>query len=179
MSALGAAMDSDGVFGKATEAMVRALQAANGLTADGVVGNATVAALFALSAAPVDSGNLPGDYLGHYEAYDGGRSLGTVDVVEIDGVKVGGKTAQAWMDLKAAAAADGVTLKLNSGFRTMDEQAMESDSRLRLPQGDIAAADPDPDIDSSLEPQEAPSACSSCGAELAWRLHPFLCDACD
>ena len=122
MGQLGANVEADGVFGEGTEAMVRALQAANGLAADGVVGSGTLAALFSSSASSIAASELPGEYLGQYDAWDGGQHLGAVDVVELDGVKVGAKTAQAWEDLKAAAAADGVTLRLNSGFRTMDEQ---------------------------------------------------------
>jgi LAS superfamily LD-carboxypeptidase LdcB len=53
---------------------------------------------------------------------EGGQHIGRIDIVEIDGVKVAAKTARAWQEIKALAARDGVSLVLNSGFRTQAEQ---------------------------------------------------------
>lgn len=126
LNVLGADMVADGVFGRQTQAAVRMFQAANGLDANGTVDSTTARTLYSSSAHPVQEARLdgvPGRYLGTYDAWRRGEHLGEMDVVELDGVKVAAHTARAWETLKAAAAADGVHLKLNSGFRTMDEQA--------------------------------------------------------
>lgn len=64
---------------------------------------------------------IPG-HLGKFDAYDRGQSLGQVDIYEVDGVRMTAKTRSAWQEMKAAAAKAGVNLRLNSGFRTMQEQ---------------------------------------------------------
>jgi len=56
------------------------------------------------------------------EAWEGGRRIGTVAVVEQDGVRMEAQLAAAWCAMRDAARADGVTLLPTSGFRTMDEQ---------------------------------------------------------
>src|SRR6185295_6914390 len=56
------------------------------------------------------------------EAWERGQRLGTVAVVEQDGVLMEVHLAAAWCAMRDAAAADGVTLAPTSGFRTMDEQ---------------------------------------------------------
>lgn len=55
-------------------------------------------------------------------AYRAGRELGLITVLQVDGVLMEAQTARAWNEMKAAAAADGVRLKVNSGFRSMEEQ---------------------------------------------------------
>lgn len=55
-------------------------------------------------------------------AYSGGSNIGTMDVVKVGGKRVGIKTAHAFLKLQKAAAAQGVDVWINSGFRTMDEQ---------------------------------------------------------
>jgi len=104
-----------GDFGPTTRQKLLDFQRDNGIQQTGVVGPTTWAAL-------KQGGAMPGRYLGKFDAYSGGTHLGKIDVVEIDGKKVAAKTARAWQALKSAAARDGVRLKLNSGFRTHDEQ---------------------------------------------------------
>jgi D-alanyl-D-alanine carboxypeptidase len=55
-------------------------------------------------------------------AYQGGSKIGNVEVVKIGGKRVAVKTAHAFLKLQKAAAAAGVDIGINSGFRTMDEQ---------------------------------------------------------
>jgi hypothetical protein len=55
-------------------------------------------------------------------AYSGGSSIGTVDVIRVGGKRVTKKTAHAFLKWQKAAAAAGVDIAINSGFRTMDEQ---------------------------------------------------------
>lgn len=55
-------------------------------------------------------------------AYQGGSRIGTVDTIMVDGKRMTQKTANAFLYLKQKAAARGVNIWVNSGFRTMDEQ---------------------------------------------------------
>ncbi len=55
-------------------------------------------------------------------AYQGGSRIGTVDTIMVDGKRMTQKTANAFLYLKQRAAARGVNIWVNSGFRTMDEQ---------------------------------------------------------
>lgn len=104
-----------GEYGPTTAQAVRSFQARNNIQQNGKVGPTTWEAL-------KTAGAIPGRYLGKFDAYRYGQHIGKIDVVEIDGKKVAAKTARAWQELKAAAARDGVRLKLNSGFRTHGEQ---------------------------------------------------------
>jgi hypothetical protein len=56
------------------------------------------------------------------DAYSGGGKIGTVDVIKIGGKRVTKKTGHAFLKFQRAAAAAGVDIAINSGFRTMDEQ---------------------------------------------------------
>jgi hypothetical protein len=55
-------------------------------------------------------------------AYSGGSAIGTVAVIQIGGKAVTEKTGHAFLKFQRAAAAAGVDIAINSGFRTMDEQ---------------------------------------------------------
>jgi LAS superfamily LD-carboxypeptidase LdcB len=55
-------------------------------------------------------------------AYRAGQPIGFITVVQEDGVLMEAVTARAWREMKAASLADGVKLKVNSGFRSMEEQ---------------------------------------------------------
>ncbi len=55
-------------------------------------------------------------------AYSNGRAMGNKNCVKIDGKNVVVATAQHFNVMKAAARANGVTLRVNSGFRTQAEQ---------------------------------------------------------
>lgn len=57
-----------------------------------------------------------------YVAWDNGRRLGPIEVVMIDGKPVAKRTAEAFLRMRDAARRDGVTLRINSGFRTYEEQ---------------------------------------------------------
>lgn len=54
--------------------------------------------------------------------YANGYATGTVPVLHVDGVLMTAAMRKAWQPLRDAAAADGVTLRPSSGFRTMAEQ---------------------------------------------------------
>lgn len=56
-------------------------------------------------------------------AWQGGRRLGAIDAVVIDGKPVAVRTADAYKRMRDAARRDGVTLRINSGFRSYEEQA--------------------------------------------------------
>ncbi len=55
-------------------------------------------------------------------AYSGGSRLGTVKTFKIGSKRVAMKSGNAFLVLQKKAAARGVSIWLNSGFRTMDEQ---------------------------------------------------------
>ena len=55
-------------------------------------------------------------------AYKSGKPIGQIKLTKVDGKLIEEGAAQAFLAMRAAAAADGVTLTLSSGFRTMEEQ---------------------------------------------------------
>ena len=55
-------------------------------------------------------------------AWQNGKKLGPMNLMEIDGKNVAIKTGHAYLKLEAQMAAKGVSLSVNSGFRTMAEQ---------------------------------------------------------
>jgi hypothetical protein len=55
-------------------------------------------------------------------AYSGGQAIGNIDVIHIGDKPVARRTAGAFLVLRQRAAEAGVTVTINSGFRTMDEQ---------------------------------------------------------
>jgi hypothetical protein len=55
-------------------------------------------------------------------AYSGGSRIGTVDTIKIGGKRTTVKTGNAFLSLQKKAASRGITVSINSGFRTMDEQ---------------------------------------------------------
>ena len=59
---------------------------------------------------------------GSNTAYQGGRNLGVIRLMDVDDNLASIKTGHAYLKLKQQMAARGVTLSINSGFRTMDEQ---------------------------------------------------------
>lgn len=125
LNALGAGLVADGDYGGKTTSAVQIFQVANGLPKTGSIDKGTAIALYSSQVKRLEQAQLegvPGQYLGEYEAYRGGQNIGSIDVVELNGKKVAAKTARAWKILRDAAAADGVFLILNSGFRTMSEQ---------------------------------------------------------
>jgi hypothetical protein len=126
--AAGAEITVDGDFGRLTENMVRAFQVANGLYVTGTVYSRTAARLYSDAAVSIDEarlGDLPGIHLGRFETWDSGELTGSTDVVWLDGVRMDARLVPHWVSLRDAAAADGVTLRLNSdlsGFRTHSDQ---------------------------------------------------------
>lgn len=55
-------------------------------------------------------------------AYSGGKELGKITLIMIDGKPVEQQTGKQFLAMRAAALRDGVKLVLNSGFRTWAEQ---------------------------------------------------------
>lgn len=125
LNTFGAGLVADGAYGQKTADAVEIFQVANQVSRSGTVDKATAEALYKQGARNLQDARLdgvPGQFVGTFEAWQGGQHIGDIDVVELDGKKVAVKTARAWETLKNAAAADGVHLQLNSGFRTMPEQ---------------------------------------------------------
>jgi len=125
----GAQIAVDGAFGVQTEDMVRAFQFANRLAVTGVVNQLTAAMLFDNTSRGIDAARLPdvpGIAIGKFETWDAGQQTGSTDVVLLDGVRLAAWVAPHWVQMRDAAAADGVELRFNSprsGFRTPDDQA--------------------------------------------------------
>lgn len=59
---------------------------------------------------------------GREAAYEGGRQTGTLQLMRIGSKKATYATGHAFLDLRQKMAARGVTISLNSGFRTQAEQ---------------------------------------------------------
>jgi LysM repeat protein len=125
----GAQIEVDGAFGVQTEDMVRAFQFANRIAVTGVVDQLTAAMLFDSSARGIDAARIPdvpGIAIGEFETWDSGKLTGTTDVVLLDGARLAAWLVPHWVEMRDAAAADGVTLRFNSrvsGFRTPEDQA--------------------------------------------------------
>lgn len=56
------------------------------------------------------------------EAYAGGKVIGIIRLVDVDGRPVEAQTAAQFLRMRAAAAAQGVALRVSSGFRTWAQQ---------------------------------------------------------
>lgn len=125
----GASIEVDGAFGGQTENMVRAFQFANRLAVTGVVDQLTAAMLFETNSRGIDAArlpNVPGIAIGAFETWDSGERTGSTDVVLLDGARLAAWLVPHWVEMRDAAAADGVTLRFNSsvsGFRTPEDQA--------------------------------------------------------
>ncbi|MBK04897.1 MAG: hypothetical protein CL920_25035 [Deltaproteobacteria bacterium] len=120
-------LTADGDFGRGTENAVKAFQRKHGLGADGKFGKGTWAALkkelgvdFKASD-PLSDAGLSGTASTHY-AYKKGKRLGKIQVVRIDGKPVEINTARSFLKMREAAQKDGVNIKINSGFRSYEEQ---------------------------------------------------------
>lgn len=133
LNALGADLDVDGKFGPKTQAAVRELQRDHQMRPSGNVDAKTLAALESSKAKPrterhaSDEGAVDGPAdpaLGATKkatAYENGVPR-TIQVVELEGKLVEVKQAKRFLEMKKAAAKDGVDLNIVSGFRTMAEQ---------------------------------------------------------
>lgn len=128
---------ADGHFGAGTDSAVRSFQLAAGLKGDGVVGAKTWEALEKGRDAivnPVTIGDVPG--LGPITSatgYVNGKPL-QIQLAGVEGKQLEVDTAKAYLQMKAAAARDGVDIRLVSGFRSNEKQRQLYDGwRRRLP----------------------------------------------
>ena len=136
-------MSVDGDFGRQTENMIRAFQAANNLMITGKVDSLTAGKLYDQNSKTVDQAKvegIEGMFIGDYDTYDAGQKGEAIPVVMLDGCRMAVWVVPFWTRMRDAAKAEGVELRPNSqdsGFRTYDDQA-----RLREKYGARRAAGP-------------------------------------
>ena len=136
-------MSVDGDFGRQTENIVRAFQAANNLLITGTVDSLTAGKLYDQGSKTVDQAKVEGVegmFIGDYDTYDAGQKGEAIPVVMLDGCRMAVWVVPFWTRLRDAAKADGVELRPNgqdSGFRTYQDQ-----TRLREKYGARRAAGP-------------------------------------
>ncbi len=136
-------MSVDGDFGRQTENMVRAFQAANKLMITGKVDSLTAGKLYDQNSKTVDQAKVEGVegmFIGDYDTYDAGQKGEAIPVVMLDGCRMAVWVVPFWTRMRDAAKAEGVELRPNSqdsGFRTYQDQA-----RLREKYGARRAAGP-------------------------------------
>lgn len=121
-----------GLFGARTQRALERWQSSNGSEPTGEVDAPTLERLQALTEP------LASPRRSNYVAYERGRRLGTIEVITIDGKPVAVETARAFLRMRDAARAAGLTLRINSGFRSMAEQRRLYE-RYRSGRGALAA----------------------------------------
>ncbi|MCO5165485.1 MAG: D-alanyl-D-alanine carboxypeptidase family protein [Planctomycetes bacterium] len=122
--------------------------ALDGRSASGGSGRSTTAAAATVAPAGGNSGGGSGGgggsaagglpSAGSGIAWQGGRRIGSIDLVRIDGKPVARSTADAFVRMREAARREGVRLRVVSGFRTQAEQEVLY-RRYRQGRGNLAA----------------------------------------
>lgn len=119
LNALGfKAGSADGIFGDGTLSAVKAFQKSKGLTADGVVGAKTWDKLGIKVGGAPSTGGGGHSVTGYVRGVAQQISLGSVP----NGEEMRSDAAAAYNRMYAAARSAAITLKVNSGFRSMAEQ---------------------------------------------------------